>query len=194
MGGHGGGGGRAGRSGGSVLSEPYDNLPSASITEGDEWRVSNYANTMYAHVNHYLNTGEVLRKYDYDEARVKTEIAALDRTMAQNKLPRNISVYRGIGETQAESLTSLKPGTTIKYKSYMSTSDSMVQASQFVKYNEPKTLMKINAPKGTKAISMKHHTAMPEEREILINRGQNLKYKGLTKQGSLVIQEFDVVR
>lgn len=193
MGGHSGGGGRAGRSGGGGLSEPFDTLHPPIVNDGDEWRINNYANTMHAHVNHYLNTGEVLRKYDYDESRVKAEIAALDRTMAQNVLPKSATLYRGISETHAEKLADLTPGTIIKHKSFMSTSDNLQSVDKFVKYNEPKTIMKINAPRGTKAISMKRHTTLPEEREILVNRGYNLKYKGQTINGKTVIKEFDIV-
>lgn len=100
---------------------------------------------------------------------------ALDDTFKDASTSEPVEVYRGLEDAFADQL---ELGSSFKDKGFVSTSSNPRVASDFAAGK--KTVLKINVPKGSKAISVAGQSAYPDEEEILLNRGGSFKVTDIT--------------
>lgn len=131
-----------------------------------------YTGSMYQSVNKQLRAGKPVSKAD------RKEVKLVDDAFSKAKTAEPIEVYRGIS---GEFYSKLKPGETFKDHAFVSTSADIDTADNFAR-GEHKALMKVQVPKGSKAISVdslsvfkKGGAAVRSENEILLNRGGSYK-------------------
>jgi len=116
-------------------------------------------------------------------------LGAMDRALDKGSLPMNVVLYRGVNEDAYNKYIKpiedqIKPGTTIEYPAYMSTSLSDSEAKDFAGVvsdspDDPPTtmVMRINAQKGTKGAYLDADTNM-REYEWLLPRNSKFKITG----------------
>lgn len=130
-------------------------------------------------IKEYKN-GTQSTKQDRDHSK----FPALEKLVAETPLNRDYIVYRAFGGAVDKS--KIKVGSTLKDRGYMSTSLRWSVARQFINpkaFNDKTNwIARITLKKGTKAfyldvIENKHE----EEKEILVNKGVQLKITGFTE-------------
>jgi len=162
-----------------VLQEKPTTKNKLSAKEKDI--ISEYTGFKYAPINQYL-FGKQLNFSPKQEAEIKQNINDLSNIINNNKIDEDTKVYRGLtGQSKEEFLKmikNVKPGNSISYKGFMSTSPDKSIGERFATWgNKGKTvLLEIDLPKDSNAMDISKHTASKKygETEILVAPGFEL--------------------
>lgn len=119
----------------------------------------------------------------------KSHADLLTAAMDKQKTKSPLNVYTGVLKSPAEHFTHDKP-VTVHLPAFTSTSTSRAASTQFAKStthkndanhgidstdHDAKHIIKIHLPVGTSAASVRSHSNIQEENEILLNRGHNIE-------------------
>jgi hypothetical protein len=154
----------------SKPSNPHD-AAKVDISSREKEALQNYTGAMYRDMNPKLRAGKAVSKED------KEDLAHLDAVFSKAKTTEPMTVFRGIGSDFADTLTK---GGSFSEGAFMSTSSDKKTASVFTGSGRDRTIMEINVPTGSSAISANDFSQFGSkggkgENEIILNRGQ--KYK-----------------
>lgn len=140
-----------------------------------------YSSNSYVDVNQYLN-GSLEKELDQDSSilqHVKEDIAALDKLFIDANLQEPLVTYRGLKDDIMVKNPELRdaldtPGSEIEFPCFSSTSALPFMANNFAEgYNG--RLLELQLPTGTKALFIAEESGLPNEFEILVNRGTKFK-------------------
>ena len=106
-------------------------------------------------------------------------IAQLDAAMEGASLPEDVTVYRGMTGSAFEQLfgsaDKIKANSLLEDHGFLSSSMSEGVARQFSSIDRNGILIKIQTPKGSRAINVSKYSDAPNEREVLFSRDSVLK-------------------
>ena len=119
----------------------------------------------------------------------KKTVSHLDSALNKHKTDKDMTVYTGLKDSPAKHFKTgkVEEHTTVHLPAFTSTSTSPKTAigfsegtSNFKDENHGlegvnNHILKIHVPKGTHAMSVKGHSFVPEENEVLLHRGHNLQ-------------------
>lgn len=125
---------------------------------------------------------------------IDLHIHRLDQALSAVRLPRAITVYRGVDADYAQALRSigLRAGMVLDDRAFLSTTRSKVVALSFMHYAPGGILMRVRLPKGTKALDIAPWSADPREQEILLARNSGLCVINYDREQNLL--ELECVR
>jgi hypothetical protein len=185
----------AGRNGAARTGGGMDQAPSegGELTRGDRSAVNDYTNFGFKNTNELLRTGDVttMGKKDAAIREAKQLTEKLDKAFTRAPtLTGKTEVLRGV---DSKAVAGWKVGQTVTDKGFVSTSTKAGSAF----YQDKAVVIKINVPKGTKAIQPR--TGNRREKELILNRGTKFKVKSITTkahptQGTQTIVSVDVVK
>jgi len=145
------------------------------LDDAQKQAIKEYTGSMYLSVNPALRKGKPVPAED------RKEMKLVDEAFSKAKTTEPLEVYRGIGPSDADMFANLKVGEIFQDKGFVSTSTDKDTADNFSRGETP-TMMQIQVPKGSKAISVdsmsvfqKGGHAKRSENEILLNRGGSFK-------------------
>lgn len=146
-----------------------------------------YTSTSFDGINDYLRG----KKMNWDaielsETDVIAQIKHLDSAIARFSLRTNVVVYRGFGWDRR-----VKKGQIINDEGFVSTSvlKSVADGWPLSVARENKlvpTIIEFVVPKGTNALFAESVTAVKEEYELLLARGQKLEILSTRKEGDVI--------
>jgi hypothetical protein len=180
-----GGGGGGGGTAAPATTTTEGGVVVGELTPGEREAVDDYSGLGFRYVNG-RSRGVVIAGGRRDMAAVDRQIAALDAAVAKGKLAGTTTLYRG---TDMKVLGDIEVGSVFRDKGFLSTSRSQGEARSF----DHGAMLKITAPKGTRAADVSHHTG-GFEKEILLGRNTNLKVTSITSEGGRPVINVTVVR
>ena len=116
-------------------------------------------------------------------------IERLDDLLNKHKTKEDFHVFTGVKVSPARDFVNHKKSQEVKLPSYTSTSTSIDVASSFAHDaphykdelhgidnpdDETRHVLKIHVPKGSHAVSVRKHSFLPGEHEVLLHRGHHL--------------------
>ena len=140
-----------------------------------------YSVNSYVDVNQYLN-GTLGKEVDQDSSilrHAKEDVVALDKLFSEANLQEPLVTYRGLKDDIIVKNPELRdaldtPGSEIEFPCFSSTSALPFMANNFAEgYNG--RLLELQLPTGTKALFIAEESGLPNEFEILVNRGTKFK-------------------
>ena len=147
--------------------------------------VGDYTGSMYESVNYHLRG----KPHNYmtpqqlaDSSR--STIAGLDSMMAHATVNETIITARGLGNTVRKQLENAAPGTVFGEPGYGSSSTSLSIARSFAKKytrddgREVIPVLQVQIPKGMRAMSVRGHSSVSSEDEILLPRNTKMRLDG----------------
>lgn len=151
--------------------------PLRKFSNEDKQVIKEYARDAYLDINEYLGGKSEFSKTDIK--RIENQILKLDKLFEDADLTDNLTVFRGIKEDilikNPDILEALdNPQSIIQFKSYSSSSVLPFQAAGFAGGSNGR-LVKLKLPRGSKALSISEESGIPNEFEILVNRGTKFK-------------------
>jgi hypothetical protein len=195
--GRGGGSSKAGGGGGAATAAaPAPTLTLGGVAVGkltaaEEDVIDDYSGMGYASINGqargivpFINPR--MAHLHPDPAKVAAQIATLDGAIAKGKLTVAKTLYRG---TQLSVLGDLAVGTVFRDSGFLSTSRSKSVTNNF----GHGALLRIKAPKGTRASDVTHHSG-GHEQEILLGRNTGLRITKVTQEGGRTVIDVTVVK
>ena len=133
-----------------------------------------------------------LRRQDKLHPSEVEALSTLDSIFDRAKTKKPLTVYRGVGEAMGQApwvkdLLSggLKEGGRIHDDGFMSTSADMGAPKEALEESKVPVMLKIDVPKGAKAVSLYENSSFPEQNEILLNRGSDMRIKKIQKTKKL---------
>jgi len=152
------------------LVNPHDSAK-VDMSSREKEALQNYTGAMYRDMNPKLRSGKPVSKED------KEDLNHLDAVFSKAKTTAPMTVFRGVGSDFADTLTK---GGAFSDGAFMSTTTDKKTASVFTGSGRDRTIMEINVPTGSSAISANDFSQFGSkggkgENEIILNRGQ--KYK-----------------
>jgi len=127
-----------------------------------------------------LSEGSVFR----DDSEIKDTIANIDSAIKRERIPKDITLYRGIGsgsEGESRGISGkLEPGSIIHDPGYSPTSTNRNVAVDSYTLRPGSTMLEISAPKGTAAAKIPDN-GMNED-ELLLGRGSKFKVKSIVNK------------
>lgn len=170
--------------------ERYNNIP---VTDKENKSLANYRDNDYIQINKKLRNEDKLDKKEADT------INNISKVIDSSVLSNDIVLWRGLSGSQSllfiNFLKSLKPGEIYEEKSFTSTSMLQGQAIKFrdLYKDQNNLVIKILAPKGSKALSMQNLGGEDEkimykdEYEFLLN--SNSKFQVIeNKNGEMTVK------
>jgi len=124
----------------------------------------------------YQEINQNLRNGANPPAHLKKTVAQMDEVFASASTEKAIKVYRGLDDDFANQLSE---GASFTDGGFVSTTSEKSIASEFS--GKSKTVMEINVPKGSKAISVAGVSEYENEQEVLLNRGGSFKVTGISE-------------
>lgn len=124
----------------------------------------------------------------------RAQIATIDSAIGSSELPEDTALYRGF-TLSPRGVSKVKVGQTITDKAFVSTSLNPAVAEQFsgaTKGVKGSVIMRITAPKGTKALPMSTLSEWPGEHEVLLPRGTTFKITTLKKKGGVTYVDAEI--
>jgi hypothetical protein len=160
------------------------------LTKDERSALDGYSGTYYREINETLRGGSPWT--DLSPAELRAEIAHLDASIRKGTLTAETTLYRG---TSPAALGGGLPavGTVMSDKAFLSTSRSSNIADAFANMSTGGVMMRITAPRGTRAADVSHHTG-GHEQEILLGRNTKLKVTGVSTSGGRTVVDVSVVR
>jgi len=157
------------------------------LTREEQAALGAYSGNAYDAINTALRSGEGM------DDKIAATIDLLDSAIAKSTTPTNLVVYRGVGENYARVLKQreLREGDSIVERGFLSTSISVDVARGFLGRRGGGLLLKIRVPAGSNALDMLPYSRHPEEQEILLPRGAELRAVGYDASSDAL--EFEVV-
>lgn len=160
-----------------------DAQPTKKLTDKQVSAIMSYSGSMYSQIN--LQLRGLGSKNSYASDLVKR----LDSVMKSAKTTKDMIVYRGITSSL---FSKLEVGAVLKDAGFGSTTtkqsvakgfaDSSTYTSNKKGENANPVIMKVQVPKGSRALSMMKYSQYKDEEEILIDR--NSRYKVISISGS----------
>jgi hypothetical protein len=191
-----GGGGGGGGGGTATPTAPADTttttggVATTPLTKDERSALDGYSGTYYREINETLRGGSPWT--DLSPAELKAEIAHLDASINKGTLAAETTLYRG---TSPAALGGGIPavGTTLSDKGFLSTSRSSNIAEAFQNMSTGGVMMRITAPRGTRAADVSYHTG-GHEQELLLGRSTKLKVTGVSASGGRTVVDVTVIR
>lgn len=154
---------------------------------GPEQRESlkDYTGIDYIAINDYLfGDSKVKEYYKKNHPEIVKKVGDIDRIMEKALLLDDLTVHRGIPPAAWSMMQKVpglfEEGTIFEYPGFMSTSSDFDSARAFGEWiGNKKMMVEIRVPRGSKAFSVKSVSEVPDESEILINRGVKIKIIGV---------------
>ncbi len=160
---------------------PVDRGAEASLSDKQIESVIAYTNgfeKQYKQINQALRTGQEQKSFN------SKTIDGLDSIFANAKTTKPITVYRGVPQDVAKQLST---GTIYKDNAFLSTTSDASFAESWA--GDESVLMEIDLPIGSPAVSLEEYSQIPNEHEILLNRGLSYKVTGESmKNGQRVLK------
>jgi SPP1 gp7 family putative phage head morphogenesis protein len=127
-------------------------------------------------INQYLRTGdpEAAEAIGIEEDQIQEHILKLSELTENGSLTEDILLYRGVNTT--DWLGEIKVGDQVHDAGFVSTSTDFKTAKHMARGG---LLFEIEAPKGTKGVSLIKYSESPEEFEVLLHRGTTFTITGL---------------
>lgn len=154
--------------------------PLKKFSSEEKFALRAYTGSTFKTINEYLNSNENLNDAsDYIIEDAKKNVYEIDKLFSNATLKDNLIAFRGIKDDIMVKNPDLRealdnPGSEIEFKCYSSSSALPFQAAQFAEgYNG--RLVELKLPKGTKALFIAEESVIPNEFEILVNRGTKFK-------------------
>lgn len=199
--GRGGGASRKRGGGGAAAAvAPESGPPTAAgvagmdaLTRDEKAAVDDYSTIHYSDINNVLRGRFANPRFQEQIDAAKGRIKALDAAIAKGSLARDAVLFRG---THIDAVGGKVPavGTVFSDGGFLSTSPSRDSAASFASGSAGMgALLRIAAPKGTRAIDVSH-VAGGHEKEVLLNRGTKLKVTGVSQSGGHTVIDVKVVR
>lgn len=130
--------------------------------------LKNYTGSMYVGLNARLRAGKPVSKGD------KKDFEQMQKAFSTASTTENMTVFRGIN---GEKFANLKPGEYFSDKAYSSTSTNKDTANVFSGYGDTQSILNIEVPKGSRAISAESFSAFKSggksENEIILDKDAN---------------------
>lgn len=147
--------------------------PSSPLTSKEYDAAKAYTGNSYVNMNHLSRSG-TLDQHPAMAAKVK----ALDSAIAKSTLEKDLTLYRGIPASAAKSMFPggvVQTGQVVSDKGFSSTSLRQEVAHNFSKG----VVLHINAPKGSKALDVRHLSQHSGEDEVVLPRDAKLRVVGV---------------
>jgi hypothetical protein len=154
------------------------------LTKDERSAVYEYSGAYYREINGTLRGENPWT--DLTPAQLKSETAHIDAAIRKGTLTAETTLYRG---TSVRFLGDLTPGTVLSDKAFLSASRSRDVSLSF----GADAILRITAPRGTRAADVSHH-AGGHEQEILLGRNTKLKVTGVSTHGSRTVVDVTVIR
>lgn len=162
----------------AALDRAAEPLKKFSLEEKSALRA--YTGSTFKTINDYLNSNENLNDApDYIIEDAKKSVHEIDNLFSNAILKDNLIAFRGIKDDIIVKNPDLRealdsPGSEIEFKCFSSSSALPFQAARFAEgYNG--RLLELKLPKGAKALFIAEESGIPNEFEILVNRGTKFK-------------------
>jgi hypothetical protein len=178
------GGGGGGSTVAADMTTTTGGVATTPLTKEERSAVYEYSGAYYREINGTLRGDNPWT--DLTPAQLRAETRRIDAAIAKGTLTAETTLYRG---TSVHFLGDLTPGTVLKDKAFLSASRSEDIANRF----GMSAMLKITAPRGTKAVDVSHH-AGGNEREILLGRNTKLKVTSVGSEGGRTVINVTVVR
>jgi hypothetical protein len=159
---------------------------SSKLTEQQGIEAKDYAEGGYKALNSYLRGGATRESMKaHHEATAKR----LDAAIRKSSLERNTLLYRGIQHSALAAGAEKLIGRDIPVATFQSTSSSQKSASEFAGLGKDAVLFRIEAPKGSRALSMKQFegSGNKNEDEYLLPRGGSMRVTGVDRSGRIPV-------
>lgn len=175
------------------IHEKIAPLNKSALSKDEHGALKEYSNESFDinNMHHERRSGSDTSGDEYDD---QNELSKhIDAALDKHKTTAKTTVYTGIGYTPSKrfkrgSNGKLPSSTIVHHPSYISTSTKPSEASFFsdedshkndaelgVDSGDHRHILKIDLPKGTSALSLKSISHSPDEDEVLLHRGHNLK-------------------
>ena len=144
------------------------------LTSDEKDALKEYSGSAYGPINEALRFTEDID--DHSDALIKH----LDSAIGKGVTDQNLTVYRGVDESYARTLErrNLRPDDSINEAGFLSTSTRKDVARRFLGWEGGGMLLKIHVPAGSNALDMRPYSKSPDEHEILLPRGAELRVIG----------------
>jgi hypothetical protein len=176
--------GGAGGGGGATLSVATavtsGGVAGTELASGERHAIYDYSGFGYLSINRSLR-GEVA-----SDAEIRQQVAALDKAIGKGTLTAETTLYRG---TSMRFLGDVKPGSVMSDPAFLSTARTAAAADYF----GSNAMIRITAPRGTRAADVSHH-AGGHEKEILLGRGTKLRVTSVGTEGGRTVINARVIR
>lgn len=140
----------------------------AKLSPAETEALKNYTGSMYVDLNARLRAGKPISKGD------KKDFEQMQKAFSAASTTENMTVFRGIN---GEKFANLKPGESFSDKAYSSTSTNKDTANVFSGYGDTQSILNIEVPKGSRAISAESFSAFKSggksENEIILDKDAN---------------------
>lgn len=161
--------------------QQQDWITPATATPEEKNGLDAYKDGMYYSINTGLRTsGMVPEEFNAQY------IAGIDSAMAKSSVSEDMTVYRGVRESTFEqnNLLGLKPGDTFTDKGFMSTTLNQYTAQGAAR--DKGAVFEINVPAETHGIYLDdfNNGNNNHEREILLDRGQQMRINSVDHNGN----------
>lgn len=171
-------------------SAPIAEKQDAKLGWAQKGSLATYSETKPSEeINAGLRKGEIPEKY-------KDDIDRIDKAIDKSKIPESVVVYKGVRNAPDNGFPI---GAEINSKPYLSTSLSREVAGTFTtntnngQFNIGKSLLEIEAPKGTKGVYMDNLSEVGNEHELLLPRGTKMKVTGKREEDGYIIHTVSIV-
>ena len=133
------------------------------------------------------------------------QILKLDKVIAQNSIPEDITLYRGLSAhdfgrdtLSAEEFAKkiYKKGKTFKLPLFTSTTLDKNIVHDFMGVKDRSFIFRVNTPKGTNGVYMEKLPNLRythNEEEILLARNLKYKFKNCTKENDMYVFDVDII-
>ena len=162
--------------------------PLKKFSKNDRHVLTMYSGGRFHQINEYLNGSmkDMENSNDvFDKANVKESkqlIEKLDKLFTNSDLSEPLVTYRGISNKTLSKYPELvnaldTPGSEIEFPCFSSTSALPFMANNFTTDENGRMgrLLELQLPSGTKALFIAEESVLPNEFEILVNRGTKFK-------------------
>ena len=162
--------------------------PLKKFSKEDRHVLTMYSGGRFHQINEYLNGSmkDMENSNDvFDKANVKESkqlIEKLDKLFTNSDLSEPLVTYRGISNKTLSKYPELvnaldTPGSEIEFPCFSSTSALPFMANNFTTDENRRMgrLLELQLPSGTKALFIAEESVLPNEFEILVNRGTKFK-------------------
>jgi hypothetical protein len=162
--------------------------PLKKFSKNDRHVLTMYSGNKFHQINEYLNGSmkDMENSNDvFDKAIVKESkqlIEKLDKLFTNSDLSEPLVTYRGISNKTLSKYPELvnaldTPGSEIEFPCFSSTSALPFMANNFTTDENGRMgrLLELQLPSGTKALFIAEESVLPNEFEILVNRGTKFK-------------------
>lgn len=156
-----------------------ESMPKNMLSKHLGWlnQYSDYSKQMNdALYDHYHNKKIEKTQFNDEERHQRNLTFAheTEKVLAKNRTNTDHTFFSGINSKHAEKLKNQNKPIQAHHAGFISSSTDFNQAAKFTD-DEEKHVLRIHAPKGTRAGSLMYISNKPREKEVLIQRGHDLE-------------------